>query len=98
MARSSFQQTAFIGGEVSPPGPGPLRSALVSPGSGTFSLNGVTIEEGAWVRRSGTEFIVQTRDRTYAKLLPFDGSATCAFAMVFTASSSRNRRWSSTTW
>ena len=84
MARSSFQQTAFIGGEVSPLAQGRsdqpwYRQAL------TLSLNGVTIEEGAWVRRSGTEFIVPTRDRTYAKLLPFDGSATCAFAMVFTA-------------
>lgn len=83
MAKASYEQTSFIGGEVSPLAQGRsdlpwYRQAM------TLSLNGVTVEEGAWVRRSGFEFIVPTRGRTYGKMIAFDGSATCSFAMVFT--------------
>lgn len=83
MPRSSYETTSFIGGEVSPLAQGRsdlpwYRQAL------SLSLNGVTVEEGAWVRRSGFEFIIPTRGRTYARILPFDGSATCSFGMIFT--------------
>lgn len=89
MPKGSYQLAGFIGGEVSPLAQGRIdqpwyRQAL------TLSLNGVTVEEGAWVKRSGTEFIAPTRWRTYAKLIGFDGSATCSFAMVFTGPGSGN--------
>jgi hypothetical protein len=83
MPKSSYEQAAFTGGEVSPLAQGRsdqpwYRQAM------SLSLNGVTVEEGAWVRRSGFEFLAPTRGRTYANILPFDGSATCSFGMVFT--------------
>lgn len=83
MARSSYEQNSFLGGEWSPYAQG--RSG--DPKYGTamkVCLNNIPMEEGACVRRSGTSFIIPTRGRTYANILPFDGSATCSFAMEFT--------------
>lgn len=84
MPQASYEQSAFSGGEVSPLAQGRAdqpwyRQAM------SLSLNGQVIEEGAWVRRSGTEFIAPTRGRVYARMISFNGSATCSFGMVFTA-------------
>lgn len=84
MPRSSVHQSAFIGGEFSPLAQG--RSDLPQYKQGmSLSLNGHPIEEGAWVKRSAFEFVVPTRGRTYGTMLPFDGSATCSFGMLFTS-------------
>ena len=81
--KSSVHQASFLSGQFSPFAQGrsdiPQYKQAMS-----ISLNGFPVEEGAWVRRSGFEFIVPTRSRQYANILPFDGSATCAFGMVFT--------------
>ncbi len=70
MADAAHHQASFIGGQWSPLSQG--RSDL--PGYEValrLSLNGLPLEEGAWTRRSGTEFIIPTRSGAVAKLLPF---------------------------
>lgn len=83
MARSSNEQSAFIGGEVSQWAQGrsdqPWYKQAMS-----VCLNNIPVEEGACTRRPGTEFIIPTRGRTFGWLIGFDGSATCSFAMLFT--------------
>jgi hypothetical protein len=75
VARSSFHQSAFLGGEWSPLAQGrsdipAYRQAM------NVCLNGIPIEEGAWTRRSGFQFIAPTRNRLVAKLLPFLSTVT----------------------
>src|SRR5665213_2315146 len=83
MARASVHQSSFKGGEWGPLSYGrsddPAYSTAMS-----LCLNGWVPEEGAWMKRSGTEFIVPTYQGAYANILPFDGSETCSFAMEFT--------------
>ena len=83
MVKSSYEVTAFIGGEFSQQAQGhsdlpTYRQAM------SLSLNGHPIEEGAWIKRSGFTFLVPSRGRTFCRLIGFDGSATCSFAMAFT--------------
>ena len=59
MADASYVQTSFLGGEWSPLMQGRIdlpkyRMAL------NLCLNGIPVEEGAWVRRSGTQFLGPT--------------------------------------
>jgi hypothetical protein len=82
MARSAHHQSAFLGGEWSPLAQG--RSDL--PGykqAMNVCVNGMPIEEGAWTRRSGFQFIAPTRNRLIAKLLPFL-STTASYLLEFT--------------
>ena len=83
MAKSSVDQSSFLGGEWGPLSQGrhddPRYATALA-----LSLNGYPVEEGAWAKRSGTQFIVPSHGRTYAKLLPFEGSDTCSFCMEFT--------------
>ena len=83
MSRSNFTWSNFLGGEVSPLAQGRTDQPWYS-SSMNVCLNSYPIEEGCWVRRMGTNFIVPTRLRKYAKILPFVSSETCAFIMVFT--------------
>jgi hypothetical protein len=83
MPKSSYEVTAFLGGEFSQQAQGRsdipnYRQAM------SLSLNGHPIEEGAWVKRSGFTMLVPSRGRTFCRLIGFDGSATCSFAMAFT--------------
>jgi hypothetical protein len=84
MARAAVNQTSFLGGEWSPYAYGRSDNPMYSTAL-TTSLNGFPIEEGAWMKRSGSEFIVPTYQGNYANILPFDGSETCSFAMEFTS-------------
>jgi len=87
MARSAFHQTAFLGGEWSPNAQG--RSDLPSyKHAMNVCMNGMPVEEGAWTRRSGTQFIASTRNKGYAKLLPFHGTNT-SYLLEFTDNSLR---------
>lgn len=80
---SSSLQSSFLGGEWSPTSHGRIdRPEYLT--ALAMSINGLPIEEGSWVRRSGTEFICPTHQRLQAKLLAFDGSETCSFGMEFT--------------
>lgn len=84
MAASAFHQSAFLGGEFSPLSQG--RSDLPAYHQAlSVCLNGLPVEEGAWVRRSGVEHLAPTRNRTAAKLLPYFSSDTpFNFVMEFT--------------
>lgn len=83
MPRSSYQQNAFLGGEFNPLSQG--RSELpIYKQAMNLSLNGYPVEEGAWLRRSGFEFLIPTRNRTYAWMIPFQASSDCSFVLLFT--------------
>ena len=84
MPYASIDQSNFLGGEWGPLSLGrhddPRYSTALA-----LSLNGYPVEEGAWTKRGGSQFIVPTaQKRTYANLLPFEGSETCSFGMEFT--------------
>ena len=84
MPYAAVDQSNFLGGEWGPLSMGrhddPRYSTALA-----LSLNGYPVEEGAWTKRGGTQFIVPTaKKRTYANLLPFEGSETCSFGMEFT--------------
>jgi hypothetical protein len=82
VARAAHHQSAFIGGEWSPLAQG--RSDLPAYKQAlNVCLNGMPIEEGAWTRRSGFQFIAPTRNRLVAKLLPYF-FPTVNFALEFT--------------
>src|SRR5579859_7481752 len=84
MPYASVEQSNFTGGEWGPLALGRHDDARYSSAM-ALSLNGYPVEEGAWIKRSGTQFIVPTAaNRTYANLLTFEGSETCSFAMEFT--------------
>lgn len=84
MPKASILQADFRGGEWGPYSQGRSDDPHYSTAL-TTSLNGFPLEEGAWIKRSGTEFLVPTHGGFYANLLPFDGSETCSFAMEFTS-------------
>lgn len=84
MTEAVYSQSNFLGGEWSPLAQGrseqdAYRTAM------NVCLNGVPVEEGAWVRRSGTEYIGPTAGRTSAKLLPFQTDDGQSITMEFTA-------------
>lgn len=70
MAETSYHQSAFIGGAW-----GPLSYGRSDLPNYQYALkvcvNGIIVEEGAWARRSGFQFIMPTYGRNAAKLLPF---------------------------
>ena len=71
MPHAAQQQTSFLGGEWSPYAQGraehpKYRTAM------NVCRNGLPLEEGAWTRRSGTQFLGYTRDGNDARLLNFD--------------------------
>ena len=81
--RANFEWTEFTGGEWGPIAQGKSQDPLYAKAMAS-SLNGYPIEEGPWARRSGTMFLAPTHKRNYARLIGFDGSPTCSFAMEFT--------------
>jgi hypothetical protein len=87
MARSAFHQSSFLGGEWSPTAQGrsdlPMYRAAMN-----VCMNGMPVEEGAWTRRSGTQFIASTRNKGYAKLLPFHATNS-SYLLEFTDNSLR---------
>lgn len=84
MADASFVQDRFTGGEWSPFAQGRItdpkyRSAM------NVCLNGMPVEEGAWVRRPGTAFMQTTRSGVFGRVLPFDFNDTMPFSIEVTA-------------
>jgi hypothetical protein len=82
MPGSSTYQPNFWGGEWSTLAQGRTDDPAYNTALAKC-LNGIPIEEGAWVRRSGTQRIIPTAFRRVARLRLFQSSAACAFAMVF---------------
>ena len=71
MADASYLQTSFLGGEWSPRMQGRLdlpkyRFAM------TLCLNGIPVEEGAWVRRSGTAWLGTTRSGNAGRVIGWE--------------------------
>ncbi len=82
MAKSAYHQAAFLGGEWSPLSQG--RSDLPAYKQAmNVCMNGFPVEEGAWTRRSGFQFIAPTRNRLVAKLMPFF-AVDASYLMEFT--------------
>jgi hypothetical protein len=70
MPGSNYHQSSFLGGEWGPLSKG--RSDVPAYASAMeVSLNGIIVEEGAWTRRSGFEFIAPTHNRQIARLIPY---------------------------
>lgn len=83
MSRAAHHQSAFIGGEWGPTSQG--RSDLPAYKQAmNVCLNGLPVEEGAWTKRSGFQFIMPTRNRALAKVLPFLSTATANYGLEFT--------------
>ena len=83
MADSSFVQASFLGGEWSPFAQG--RSDLPSYRTAlNVCRNAFPMEEGAWIRRSGTKFPATTLNGGAGKLIKFDFEQTAPYILEFT--------------
>lgn len=85
MPNSSWVQSSFLGGEWSPFAQGRLdlpsyRTAL------NVCRNSFPIEEGAWIRRSGTKFAAATYQGKQGRVIKFDFEKTYPYIMEFTDS------------
>ncbi len=83
MADSNWVQSSFLGGEYSPFSQGRVdtpayRTAL------NVCRNGYPIEEGAWIRRSGTRFAAATLNGAPGRVIPFDFEKNAPYIMEFT--------------
>jgi len=90
MGDASFLQHSFLGGEVSVS----TQGRMDRPDYRTFmnvSLNGLPLEQGAWVRRPGTQFAQTTRSGTFGREIPFEFESAAPYRMEFTTNHLRFR-------
>lgn len=83
MAAASYEITSFLGGEVSKL----YQGRYDRPDYRTFlniSFNGHPVEEGAWVRRPGTQFAGTTRGGVAGRVARFDFEAAAPATLEFT--------------
>ena len=83
MAAASFVQPSFLGGEWSPWMQGRIdlpkyRMAM------NVCLNGIPVEEGAWVRRPGTTFLGTTKGGSPARVVGYEYQEGYPALMEFT--------------
>jgi hypothetical protein len=83
MASASPAQTSFLGGEWSKSAQGRFdlptyRTAM------NVSLNGFPVEQGAWIRRSGTRHMNPTRSGSAGRVLSFDFKRTSPYTIELT--------------
>ena len=83
MADASYLQTNFLGGEWSPRMQGRLdlpkyRFAM------TLCLNGIPVEEGAWIRRSGTAWLGTTRSGNAGRVMGWEFQEGLPMILEFT--------------
>lgn len=88
MPRASYTQPGFLGGFWSPLAQGRFDQPFYKQAM-NVNLNGIVVEEGPWVRRSGTEFLGPTYERGPAKLLPLLSQNNHPYLMEVTATSLR---------
>lgn len=83
MGHSNFVQSDFRGGEWSPFSQGRIDDPLYKTAL-NICRNGYPIEEGAWVRRSGSRFCNTTRNGGVGRLIKFDFEQKAPYQMEFT--------------
>lgn len=83
MPNASYDQTSFLGGEWSLDYQGRADHPRYKTAM-NICLNGYPVEEGAWIRRPGSQFMATTRGGQSAKLMSFNYSETMPFTLEFT--------------
>src|SRR5258708_11748299 len=83
MPNSSFVQSAFLGGEWSAFAQGRLELPAYKTAM-NVCRNGLPMEEGAWVRRSGTRFAATTLNGVAGRIIPFAFEKAQPYMMEFT--------------
>lgn len=83
MPEAVYHQSSFLGGEWSALAQGRSENPAYKTAL-NVCLNALPAEEGAWLRRSGTQYLGPTAGRTTAKLLPFASGAGDPYVMEFT--------------
>src|SRR6267378_899917 len=83
MPNSSFIQSSFLGGEWSAFAQGRLELPQYKMAM-NICRNGFPLEEGAWVRRSGTRFATTTRNGVAGRVIPFAFEQAAPYVMIFT--------------
>lgn len=83
MADASFSQTNFTGGEFAQYMQGRFDEPQYKSGL-NVCLNALPIEEGAWVRRPGTQFAGFSRRAAQGRLIGFDVVATTPYDIELT--------------
>lgn len=88
MADSSYARCSFLGGEWSQTAQGRFDEPAYAT-SMNVCLNGFPIEQGAWTRRGGTQFLGTTSGGGKGRVYDFAVSETNPFIMEFTNGSLR---------
>src|ERR1035437_5985569 len=88
MTDSNFCQDSFLGGEWSPFVQGRLTIPAYKTGM-NVCRNGFPIEEGAWVRRSGTRFAAPTLGGAAGRVMAFAFEQTSPYILELTATAMR---------
>ncbi len=83
MGHSNWVQSNFLSGEWSPYVQGRLELPNYKNGM-NVCRNGFPIEEGAWLRRSGTRFAATTLNGQQARLMRFDFEQNAPYQIEFT--------------
>src|SRR5581483_9021698 len=83
MPVSNFVQDSFLGGEWSPFAQGKIKDPSYTRGM-NVCRNGYPLEEGAWVRRSGTHFSATTYKGKAGRVIPFSFQEDAPYVMEFT--------------
>lgn len=82
-AQSNFVQSSFLGGEWSPYAQGRTDVPAYKTGM-NVCRNGFPIEEGAWLRRSGSKFIAPTRGGAAGRIMKFAFTQSSPYYIEFT--------------
>lgn len=85
---SNFVQASFLGGEWSAFAQGRIDKPDYKTAM-NVCRNGFPIEEGAWLRRSGTRFAAATLNGTSGRVVPFAFNQSSPYLMEFTDSALR---------
>lgn len=83
MEDSSFLQSSFLGGEWNPAIQGRYELPQYRTGM-NVCRNGFPIEEGSWIRRSGTRYAAATLNGAPGRVIPFAFSQASPYLMEFT--------------
>jgi hypothetical protein len=83
LSDSNYVQSSFLGGEISPYAQGHIDRPDYRIGM-SVCRNGYPIEEGAWLRRSGTRFLATTLNGAPGRIIPFDFQQSVPYYLEFT--------------